>query len=106
MSPRGLRLLLGASALAGAFLASRGLLGVEEGLLFLTPALAMAVPLLAGRYLGAERLTRIAQTRSPRRRGAAPAALAPRARGRVLPRGGLLIAASLAVRPPPAVLAH
>jgi hypothetical protein len=92
-------------ALASMWLASRGLAGASVGLLFLTPALLLAVPLLAGRYLGAEHLSRVARTGTSRRRRPAAAGLLPCVWGDVLPRGGLLIAASLAVRPPPLVLA-
>jgi hypothetical protein len=106
MSLRGQRLLLAAVALAGVLLAGIGFLGVAEGLLYLAPALVLALPLLAGRYLGAERLSRIAKTRSRHRRRAAASPRAPLVWGHVLPRGGLLIAASLAVRPPPRVLSH
>ncbi|HEX5853738.1 MAG TPA: hypothetical protein VFY36_11670 [Solirubrobacteraceae bacterium] len=93
-------------SLALAWLTARSLLDLDVGLLFLTPALVLALPLLAGRYIGAERLSRIARARSPRTRRAAGAGLTPRAFKLVPPRGGMLIAASLAVRPPPAVSAH
>jgi hypothetical protein len=106
MSRRARYLALASCALAGALLLSSGIVGVSAGLLFLAPAVLLALPLLTGRYIGAERLSRIAHARSPRRRRRAPADLVPRAGGRVLPRGGLLIAASLAVRPPPSVLSH
>jgi hypothetical protein len=85
---------------------SSGIVGMSAGLLFLAPAVLLALPLLAGRYIGAERLSRIAHARSPRRPRRAAAGLPPRAGERLLPRGGLLIAASLAVRPPPSVLSH
>jgi hypothetical protein len=106
MSRRSRYLLLAACALASASLLSSGVIGVSEGFLFLAPALLLAVPLLAGRYLGAERLSRVADTRSPSRRRVAASKPAPRPWGRVLPRGGLLIAAALAVRPPPSVLSQ
>jgi hypothetical protein len=32
--------------------------GLTGGILFIAPAVVLAVPLLAGRYIGAERLTR------------------------------------------------
>jgi hypothetical protein len=71
------------------------------GLLFLAPAVLLALPLIAGRYVGAERLSRVAARRVDGARRSVPALLAPRRCPRVPPRGGLLIAASLAVRPPP-----
>jgi hypothetical protein len=92
--------------MACAWLLGSGIVGVSAGFLFLAPALLLALPLLAGRYVGAERLTRIARPRSAHRCRAAGADPAPSAWGRVLPRGGLLIAASLAVRPPPSVLSY
>jgi len=77
-------------------------------LLYGAPLLLIVAPLLAGRYLGEERLARAAA----RRRGSRPraalriglpaATLRPLAE---LPRGGRLIAFSLASRPPPAAAA-
>jgi hypothetical protein len=68
------------------------------------PALLLFAVLLRGRYVGEEQIHRIAQ--AVRRRGSLRAASRPipvrarRPRGSA-PRGGLLIACSLAVRPPP-----
>ena len=80
-----------------------GLLGAHEALLFCAPALLLALPLAFGRYLGEDALeaarTRVAQPRRrPARSISSPAlrTVAP------LPRGGRLIAAFLATRPPPA----
>jgi hypothetical protein len=84
-----------------AWLSARSAIGLSVGFLFLAPAVILALPLLAGRYVGAERLSRIVRTRALRRRRVPDANLAPRAWGLVPPRGGLLIAASLAMRPPP-----
>jgi hypothetical protein len=67
--------------------------------------LVLALPLLGGRYVGEERLVRLARrapVRRPRPRSAAPP-VGHRAVRRAAPRGGLLIAASMAVRPPPAL---
>ena len=76
-----------------------------SGLLFVAPALALALLLALRRYPGERRLTAIAA----RRRGVLPRA-PRRVRGRALrqrvamrPRGGVLIALSLATRPPPAL---
>lgn len=77
--------------------------GAFEGLVYLLPPLALAATFALGRYPGERALVALAagRARSGRRRGRArPAAPAPVAR-RCVPRGGLLIAASLAVRPPP-----
>ncbi len=95
-------MLLGLAALT-LLLASLTLAGVHSDVLLAVPALALALPLLAGRYVGEERLARLAATSVVVRRRAAPV-LAPTGgcpRHR-LPRGGRLIAFSLAVRPPPA----
>jgi hypothetical protein len=93
-------------ALAGLtlVLAALTLLGVHSDILLAAPALVLALPLLAGRYVGEEQLARLAAAfdGAPRR---AAAVLAPTAAARAprrLPRGGRLIACSLAVRPPPA----
>lgn len=76
-------------------------------LLYAAPLLLVALPLLAGRYLGEDRFVRLARSarqgrRRPARRLSAPAGA--RWELRALPRGGRLIAHSLAVRPPPAAL--
>ena len=71
------------------------------GLAHLLPFVLIIVPLLAGRYIGEERLARLTGSmRSwPRRR--ATRAFASRRPARTVPRGGCLIASFLAVRPPP-----
>ncbi len=78
----------------------------EQLLGYAVPLLVVLLPLLAGRFVGEERLIRAAaRARGARRR---PRAIsAPRAwlRGvAMFPRGGLLIARAIAVRPPPAAL--
>jgi hypothetical protein len=101
MSRRDLRLLLVVCALGVAWLIAGGVVGLGAGFMFLAPALVLVLPLLAGRYVGADRLSRLARPRPQRphtRDGSPPA---PRTRLLVPPRGGLLIASSLAVRPPP-----
>ena len=82
------------------------LAGVEQLLAYASPLLVMLLPLLAGRFVGEERLARAAaRARAVRPR---PRRIsAPRAwlRGvSMFPRGGLLIARAIAVRPPPAAL--
>jgi len=84
---------------------THGVHGTSEGLVMLAPALAFALPLLTGRYVGERTIARVRAARGlarPRRRlAAAP----PRRRPRLalVPRGGLLLASSLATRPPPAL---
>ncbi|QEC49534.1 hypothetical protein FSW04_19470 [Baekduia soli] len=75
----------------------------ETGLLYLAPALLMAVPLLLGRYVGERHIAALAgrpRPRARRRRAAAP--LTPRGPRRAMLRGGRLVGSSLAKRPPPA----
>jgi hypothetical protein len=91
--------LLALSTLALACCAAQGWGG--DGLLCLLPALVLALTLLARRYPGERLLTAARASRSarwPRARSSA------RTRPRLyatIPRGGLLLARSLAVRPPP-----
>jgi hypothetical protein len=92
-------------ALAGLTLALASLtfVGVPSDVLLAVPVLVFALPLLAGRYVGEEQLARLAAAFVTARRRPAGRLVPtmPRAPQR-LPRGGCLIAASLAVRPPPA----
>ena len=94
-------------ALAGLTLAIASLtfLGVHSDVLLAAPFVVFVVPLLVGRYLGEEQLARLAAAFVTERRRRV-AALKPTARRalQIMPRGGHLIAASLAVRPPPAAL--
>lgn len=71
------------------------------GLLYLLPALLLSVPLLVQRYPGERRLAaRVASARRrPRRRVLCERT--PAGPVRLVARGSLLIARSLAVRPPP-----
>ena len=79
-------------------------LGAGAAFAYAAPVLLLLLPLLGGRYVGAERLERMTLRARGRRRRVPPLA-APAQTGRSaapLPRGGRLIAFSLAVRPPPA----
>jgi hypothetical protein len=101
MPPRDRKLLLGLAAITLA-LASLTLVGVHSDVLLAAPVLVFALPLLAGRYVGEEQLARlVAAYRGARRRPAVTIASQARRTARRLPRGGRLIAAALAVRPPP-----
>lgn len=102
MPRRDLRLLLLLSALALGLALVQSAVGLSTGLLFMAPALVMFLPLVAGRlYVGERRLARLVRAVPAPRRTAV--AHSPRqARRRRLPRGGRLLAFSLAVRPPPA----
>jgi hypothetical protein len=102
MTRRDRQLLLGLAAMTLA-LASLTLVGVHGDVLLAAPVLVFALPLLAGRYVGEEQLARLAAAfLGARRRPAGTIAPLARRRARPLPRGGRLIAAALAVRPPPA----
>jgi hypothetical protein len=77
--------------------------GMQTGALFLAPAMVLLASLLTGRYVGETGLDRLvaavrrrAPSRAPAQHRARPAR--PRA---LMPRGGNLVATSLAVRPPP-----
>lgn len=78
-------------------------LGAPVDLLLAAPFLLLALPLLAGGYVGEELLHRFARAAASRRsRRCDRCAVRPaRPASRLVPRGGALIAASLAVRPPP-----
>jgi hypothetical protein len=74
--------------------------GLTDALAYLLPALLLLLALAARRYPG-ERALLALIVRGRRRRAHVDALLRPRPRA-LLPRGGRLIATSLAVRPPPA----
>lgn len=71
------------------------------GLLYLLPALLLSVPLLVRRYPGEGRLAARMTSFRPRLRRGVSSARKPTAPQRLVARGSLLIARSLAVRPPP-----
>jgi hypothetical protein len=79
------------------------LVGPTSPVLFVAPWLLVLAPLLAGRYVGERSLLRLARVAGRRPSNRRPAAATARRRptARALPRGGGLIACSLAVRPPP-----
>jgi hypothetical protein len=75
---------------------------VISGLLFLLPALSLAIALLARRYPGERRLLALRRRESHARWPRPRSSLSVRAHIPLsFARGGLLIARSLAVRPPP-----
>lgn len=102
MARRTHRLLL-ALVLASIGLASAldALTGSCAGLAHALPFVLLVVPLLVGRYVGERQLARlVGAPPPPSRRRAARREPRP-LHARTLPRGGCLIAHSLAVRPPP-----
>jgi hypothetical protein len=98
-------LLLGLTGLTLALFAIQVLTGAE--IMLAAPALVLALPLLAGRYVGEERIARLVARlcRAAPRAARRLAARLPRAPRALLPRGGRLLAFALAERGPPAVLA-
>jgi hypothetical protein len=103
MVPDGRRLALLVFALVvAAWMVLQALTGVELGLAYLAPALVLCAPLAVGWYVGEKRLAELAD-RPPRRPARRACGLPlPRSHVRVMQRGGRLVAASLAKRPPPA----
>ena len=99
-----LRRLLPVALMGVCLLPALTVAGFGAGLLLLSPALLLALPLLAGRYVGERGLVRLARRARPRLRRLRPARVPrpwPRA---VAVRGGRLIAAALAERGPPRLL--
>jgi hypothetical protein len=86
-----------------AFAAALIVPGMETGVLFLSPAIVMLALLLSGRYVGETQIRRLAAAWQQRRsrRGRAERPPLPSRRRALMPRGGRLVATSLAVRPPP-----
>jgi hypothetical protein len=92
------------AVVVAAWMAAEALTGYQSGLLYLAPALVLALPLLLGRFVGEEQLAGLAgrATTRPRRRRVLRVA-PPRSRARVMQRGGRLVASGMAKRPPPAL---
>jgi hypothetical protein len=84
-----------------ALLLVAALAGHAELLAYAAPLFLLAVPLLAGRYVGEERLERLRGDSAVPRRVPRPSPAGTRRSPVLLPRGGRLIAEALAVRPPP-----
>jgi len=92
-----------ALALTVCWIAALAATGATEALLFLAPALLIAVPLLCGVYVGEELIAKLSTRRGRRRRQRpTPAAPRPATAPTWRPRGARLLAFSLATRPPPA----
>ena len=96
------RLMAALALLSSAVVLAACLLGAAAEIAYLAPVLVLAVPLLAGRFVGEERIARAVRARRRRPvRALGGEVGVPRRTTVALPRGGRLIAASLAVRPPP-----
>jgi len=93
------RVATGVAVIAALWLLGLHVGGLDTGLLFLAPAFVLALPLLAGRYVGETVFARV--FRALRRR--APRAHSPlRPPARLMPRGGMLVGVAMAGRAPPA----
>jgi hypothetical protein len=92
-----------ALAVTVCWIAALAVAGSTDVLLFLAPALLIAIPLFAGHYFGEELIATLVARERSRRPRRAPASLLPipRMPAARLPRGTHLIAFSLAERPPP-----
>lgn len=100
------RLTAGAAlALTACWVLALAFSGSTDVLFYLSPALLILAPLVAGRYIGEELIAKLAARRAPRTRARRTLAAARRPRVRTRPRGSALIAFSLAERPPPALAA-
>jgi hypothetical protein len=98
-------ILLGLTLLSVALATAQTVTGLSPDVLLAVPALLLALPLLAGRYVGEDGLARLAGRALVSRRRS-PGTLGSRRRApRVLPRGGRLLAAALAERGPPTLAA-
>jgi hypothetical protein len=104
MPRRDQRILVALAALSMAVVVVHSLLGLAPDLLLAVPVLLLFLPLLCGNYVGEDGIARLAALHAPAPRAAMRQGRAVRA-PRILPRGGRLIAAALAQRGPPALLA-
>jgi hypothetical protein len=107
MPRRDRRVLVALTLLSSLCLLAEAAGALAPALLYAAPLLVVALPLIAGRYLGEDRIVCLARAAGQRRRRPVQRLSAPagaRQAMRAVPRGGRLIADSLAVRPPPAAL--
>jgi hypothetical protein len=106
MPRRDRRVLVALTLLSSLCLLAEAAGALAPALLYAAPLLIVALPLIAGRYVGEERIARLVRTVQRRRRRCPVGRMSPpagtRRALRAVPRGGRLIASSLAVRPPPA----
>jgi hypothetical protein len=103
MAPRRDRVVRWSFALLVAtWILAEALTGAQSGLLYLAPALVLALPLLLGRYVGEDRLVDLVGRAPARRRRRRVLLVAgPRRCARPMQRGGRLVASGMAKRPPP-----
>ena len=96
--------LLFVAALVALYALTAPIHGSSMAWLVLAPAMLLALPLLAGRYVGERALQRRPGRRPRRARGAAHVP-APRAPEIAVPQGGLLLARRICGRAPPPIAA-
>jgi uncharacterized membrane protein len=103
MTPPRHRLVLCAFALiVASWMGAELLTGCQSGLLYLAPAVVLALPLVLGRYVGEQQLVELAARPPARSRRRGVRVESPRSYARVMQRGGRLVASGMAKRPPPA----
>jgi hypothetical protein len=101
MSGRDQRMLFAFAAGTAALVLLAALAGHAELIAYAAPVLVVALPLVAGRYVGEERLRQLRSLGRPRDRRVPAAMPAVRRPAELVPRGGRLMAHSLAERGPP-----
>src|SRR3954452_15140992 len=102
MAPRRDRLVVWTFTLVVAsWMVAEALTGCQSGLLYLAPALVLALPLLLRRYVGEQQLVELAARPRARTRRRALRVTRPRSYARVMQRGGRLVGSGMAKRPPP-----
>jgi hypothetical protein len=101
MSGRDQRMLFAFAAGTAALVLLAALAGHAELIAYAAPVLVVALPLVAGRYVGEERLRQLCSLGRPRDRRVPAATPVVRRPAELVPRGGRLMAHSLAERGPP-----
>jgi hypothetical protein len=101
MPARDQRMLLAFAVGTSVLVVLAALAGHAELIAYTAPLLVVALPLVAGRYVGEERLRQLSSLAKPRQRRAPVARPVLRRPAELVPRGGRLIANALAERGPP-----
>jgi hypothetical protein len=101
MPARDQRMLLALAVGTSVLVVLAALAGHAELIAYAAPLLVVALPLVAGRYVGEKRLRQLSSLAKPRQRRAPVARPALRRPAELVPRGGRLIAHALAERGPP-----
>jgi hypothetical protein len=101
MSVRDQRLLLAFAVGTSVLVLLAALAGHAELIAYTAPLLVVALPLVAGRYVGEGQLRQWSGPAPPRRRAVPAETVSVRRPAELVPRGGRLIAHALAERGPP-----